>query len=327
MILFFHQRRQQRQPLDASAAAGGKPLAPTQTAANPAPANQQSPTDGSGQNLPAVDGTREKQIWATAIATPITFYGKVVDENGNAVEHAKVQISIHDHLYGGNSKIEKTTDPKGCFEVSGQGLGLGVMVSKVGYYTFEKSRGSFGYARGAGTGRPHADRNDPAIFILRQMGATEPLIEIANRDISIPTDGRVIKLSLKTGRSVPSGSGDIQVQTSAGATVGSSPPYDWTCRISVPNGGLKARTEPFDFQAPAEGYQSFDQINMPATLGQKWRSQVERNYFVINGDGNYARLNLTITVGRQRFVTVASYLNPSGSRNLEFDPKKQIKPR
>ena len=47
-------------------------------------------------------------------------------------------------------------------------------------------------------------------------------------------------------------------------------------------------------------------------------------YYVIFADGKYARIDFTMTAGGEHFFTINSYLNPSGSRHLEYDPKKRV---
>jgi hypothetical protein len=60
---------------------------------------------------------------------------------------------------------------------------------------------------------------------------------------------------------------------------------------------------------------------------RQWSSQVEREYFVKLADNRYARLKLTAFAGARNFFVLESYLNPSGSRNLEYDAGKQVSAR
>ena len=94
--------------------------------------------------------------------------------------------------------------------------------------------------------------------------------------------------------------------------------YDWRLEITVPNGGLIARKDAFEFEAPEGGYLPSDSVEMPATLGDQWRSSAERAYFVRFDDETFGRVELQMQAGGDHFVVWKSFLNPkAGSRNLE----------
>jgi hypothetical protein len=51
------------------------------------------------------------------------------------------------------------------------------------------------------------------------------------------------------------------------------------------------RSDALNFEAPAEGYVPWQTINMPASLAQDaWKSDIQRDYFVKFGSGNYGRV-------------------------------------
>jgi len=259
--------------------------------------------------------------------TPITFYGKVVDEKGNPIEGAKAVMEPVDNSSGGSSKFEKLSDPNGLFSITGtHGLSLQVTVSKSGYYNnLPSSWGTFGYAMAMGDAKPpHPQSSDPAVFVLRKMGVTVPLIKW-RKDVRLQKDGTPMGYNFTTGQGVMNG-GDIVVEAWAkDQGVGPNDRYDWHCRISVPGGGLVAKAGgEFDFQAPENGYAPSDEINMSAT-DDHWQSQVSRQYYVKLSSGQYARLDFIMTAGGYNFFSATSYLNPTpGDRNLEFDASKQL---
>jgi len=95
--------------------------------------------------------------------------------------------------------------------------------------------------------------------------------------------------------------------------------YDWRLEITVPNGGLVARKDDFEFEAPEGGYLPSDSVDMAATLGNQWRSSAERSYFVRFDDETFGRVELEMQAGGDHFVVWKSFLNPkAGSRNLEM---------
>src|SRR5205814_8129094 len=93
----------------------------------------------------------------------------------------------------------------------------------------------------------------------------------------------------------------------------------------VPNGGIQVRTDSFNFEAPETGYHDHEEISMAADT-PRWSPQGSGDYFVKLNTNVYARVTLQVLTNGDRFITVVSYLNPEpGSRNLEFDPKKQVR--
>jgi hypothetical protein len=269
----------------------------------------------------------EKKIWDLAFATPINFYGQVVDEKGTSIPEADVSLSFSNKLSGGGTNESMKTDSDGLFHTSGHGLGITVGISKQGYYQMKQSGGVFGYCQGSGQIDPHPDPANPAVFVLRKMGETVPLIHL-EKYIRIKKDGTPIQVDLTTGKLAMTGQANIQVEAwtyDQGHQPNSHTPYDWRCRISVPGGGLVARKGEFDFEAPAGSYTPFEEINMPASAGNQWRSQVTRQYFLKLADGQFARVEFQMIAEGDHFFGIKSYLNPApGDRNLEFDDKKQI---
>jgi hypothetical protein len=262
---------------------------------------------------------REKGMWQSWVATPILFYGKVVDDKGNPISDADVLISFGDALGAGeDTKIEKKTDSSGLFVADGHGIAVVLTVAKKGYYTQDASGGTFGYIKG-GNFAPHADPSNPAIFILRKMGQTERLIatSIGGR---LNKDGTPFYLSLQTAKKVNDGQGDLKIQCwtdDGNVKINTNESFDWRCRISV-NGGLIERRGDFDFQVPEVGYRPSIEFNMPKAAGDNWRDSITGDYFVKLENGMYGRIQLTVNAGGAQIFYINGYLNPKrGSRNLE----------
>ncbi len=262
--------------------------------------------------------------------TPITFYGKVVDDKGNPVAGAKIKLSPDSNMdpNGPQPDYEQTSDANGLFSITGvHGMGLVVQVSKEGYYSEgQDSGGVFDYAvTDAGDKPPHPNQNDPAVFVLRKMGETEALI-VQKRDVKISRTGIPITMDLRTGKTFGDHSSDIRVQAwtnDQGHVPGTFMRYDWKCIVTVPGGGLQPRAGEFDFQAPADGYKPSDEIAMSAK-DPHWRSEATREYFLKLANGDYARIKFTMYPGGDNFFNITSYLNPTpGHRNLEYDPDQK----
>jgi hypothetical protein len=276
------------------------------------------------------ESVREGKVWDALFLTPIGFYGKVVDEKGTPIPGANVSLSFDDTLAETKSKQSAFTDDAGLFSASGHGLAIVVQVSKNGYYRLKKSDGVFGYSQAAGRVDAHPDSSNPAIFVLRKMGSSVPLIHL-KRFFRISENGDPVEVSLYTGKTVSNGLSDLKVEVWAnveGQKVNSNQPYDWHCRLSVPGGGLSQRAGEFDFEAPSDGYINSDEISMPVSAGAIWRSKATREYFLHLGDDRYARVQIQVIAGGDHFFAIDSFLNPnSGDHNLEFDPAKEVSPQ
>jgi len=256
--------------------------------------------------------------------TPIQFYGKVVDQNGSPLSDATVELSCNDFSFSGTSNYRRTSDSNGMFSISRiRGKLLVVNVAKNGFYTSRADNNAFYYAGQNVNFTPN--RAKPEVFHLRHIGVGDPLIHIG-RPFTIDTDGLPLELSLISGAAVAPGQGDLRVECWTKHSTGTWK-FEWSCRITVVHGGLQRYTDEFPFQAPVEGYAPFDEINMPVSLGEGWSSGAKRNYFLHLANGNYGRMNFEIIPSGDHFFSLDSYVNPSGSRNLEVDPNKIVQTR
>ena len=257
---------------------------------------------------------------------PIEFYGKVVDERGTAVPSASIEYVVSDESEEGTTKYHAISDPSGLFTIQNlKGMGMTIVVSKDGYYETKSARRNFEYAGGD---HPHVPNpKAPVLFQLHKKAIGVELVR-SQKVIKIPRDGTPVEIDLMTGKKASPGRGTLVVQCwtqDQDQPINGERFYDWKCRISVPGGGLIERREEFDFIAPVEGYLSFDEVDMPRAIGkEKWSERSARAYFLKLKDGNYARISLEIVAAGDHFVRFESYLNPDKSRNLEFDPSKQI---
>jgi hypothetical protein len=89
---------------------------------------------------------------------------------------------------------------------------------------------------------------------------------------------------------------------------------------------LQPALEEFNFLAPEEGYSQSDEIDMPRSLDRKWSGDAGRKYYLSLPGGKYARMEFAMIARGDHFCIVESFLNPSGSRNLEYDSTVQPKP-
>lgn len=309
----------QDKPVDLSptgpAESPSKPVTPATLEVPPSPQIAQSPAAGREAAVAAI---------VASLATPITFYGKVIDQNGEPIADARVGYSALDKFMKPGTSFSGQSDRDGRFSIAGiQGARLSVNVRKEGYYFIDgKSHAAFAYGTGPdGHFRPPPTADAPAVFVLHKMGPTEPLVVVGSRQIDVPRTGQALKVDLATGRT---GDGQLEIRSWIGDT--NQPQFTWRYRLSVPGGGLVERAGPFAFEAPTDGYRETVELCMDATA-ERWSSDVLRGYFARLADGRYARFSVNFYPGDRNFVVFESYLNPTpGSRNLEFDPAKAVRP-
>ena len=284
-----------------------------------------SPQDSpSSKKRPSATYEKMVEQFRSDFRTPINFYGKVIDQGGNPVPDAEVKLSANDKADGRPSDYTRKTDEAGMFSITGaHGITLAVEVSKPGYRAIAPqhgkttSSGLFDYGLSS-HGVYQSSESAPTIFMLYKPGPTEPLVKIGEKNFRIARDGSPLSIALdgRNTHQVILRCWNTDLQRPEGQQK-----YDWRLEITVPNGGLVARNDAFDFEAPTDGYLPTDKIDMPASLpfGRGgWSGSAERSYFLRFADGVFARAKIEMHAGGDHFVVWESFLNPkAGSRNLE----------
>ena len=259
---------------------------------------------------------------------PIELYGKVVDLEGNPIADAKVKQSFTGK--GCDCPEYLTTDENGEFYLSGKGSSVFIRTSKEGYYETEQSKGTIGYTIPSDR-LPADDPNNPAVFKLRKHGEAEYLKKYEFIE-NIPRNGEFVGFDLISGRRTSASNGHIVVRACSpdekrGAK-GEHITYAWRFEIIAPEGGFIERVDQFDFIAPKSGYTEILTFEMSADADiAKWKRGVKQEVFAKLNDGNYARLIFHYGSKRGKagdYLRIESYTNPSGSRNLEYDPSLEI---
>lgn len=250
---------------------------------------------------------------------PIEFYGKVVDENSNAVAGANVVFNwTETPSEDGNRTSATSSDAQGLFSLHGaRGPSLVVSVGKDGYYSSHNGQKGFKYAFGDITA---PDPQNPVVFQLKRKGTPQPLITThfpigIGQIAQLHHDGTPIEIDLLTGNQVPIGNGQLKLELWRDISDINAQHFNWKIQLSVPNGGLVETDEEFDFQAPQSGYQPSIVIDMPAT-NQNWQGEVNSKYYIQLANGDYGRIDFYLLAYNGAF-TVHSAVNPTGSQNLE----------
>jgi hypothetical protein len=250
--------------------------------------------------------------------TPISFYGKVIDQDGSPIEGAAVQLSWNDTSPEGTSKRFVLSDAKGQFSLTNvEGKILVVAVSKDGYFTSRIAQNSFEYASKAEPNYHVPDRQKPVLFRLAHKAGAEPLVY---HKLRVPFgDGQPPpRVDLQTGALSDSGQFELHVEKAEMDV--NSRKYDWKARIRMHGGGVIETKEPLPLPAPESGYQSEVTYDFAASDPQ-WTAGTEKYFTGCFGNPRkYFRAELYIAPDQSRSI-LKYWLNSSGSRILEHsDP-------
>jgi hypothetical protein len=173
------------------------------------------------------------------------------------------------------------------------------------------------------------------VFAMWKLKGAEPMVHTdADRRLPFdePSASFGASFDLNTGKISKSGDLNISVVQDPVVVKRRSDPFTWNLKITVPGGGLVEATDLYKNLAPEKGYQS------DFSFGHKkddpnWVDRVTKTFYVHTAKGQYARVSIDLVAGTNRperglgiGLGLAIWLNPSGSRNLEFDETKAIKP-
>jgi len=246
---------------------------------------------------------------------PISFYGKVVDENTNPVAQATVTFIWNDTSESGSSKSSAKSDQNGFFSLSGvTGRGLSVYVEKAGYYYVKQgSQNDFDYSEGF-----VGDPGNPIIFRMRKKGAGIDLITSQHGvspvlQIKSSPDGSPVRVDLFNQKVGADGQlGISQNKPAYGAWQSTT---GWSYRLAIPSGGLVETTDEFAYEAPESGYQPAVEFKFQKG-DTNWTERIDKTFYVAFGTPRkYGRLHVETTMTSGTILEYA--INPAGSRNLE----------
>jgi hypothetical protein len=263
------------------------------------------------------------------LLTPITFYGKVVDQHSKPIANATVLTIAADTLVGHGTDRIRSTDANGLFPLSGaHGSNLVIEVSKEGFhqltnlqsmqYNMPPSMKGFTYALGGSDGVHKPDKANPQIFMLYRPGVLEPLLTRPEVRWRLKEGGGSTVVSLHPDES-PQHSVKIDLSFEKGITWWPQNPYDWRLEVSAVDGVVLHHTDLFPFEAPADGYEPSSITNFSKSMPEnQWKYKTEKSYYIRFNDNTYARIFIECYARERPLIILKSWLNPKlGSRNLE----------
>jgi hypothetical protein len=229
---------------------------------------------------------------------------------------------------GTNTRYKTRTDAEGLFQFTGlHGSDIGADVAKEGY--------EMDYQRAIFKPSDQSTPTNRVVYTMWKLKGAEPMMYV-QIDSSVPCDGTVQQFDLfasKSNGTIPYTGlvkGDLVVKlTREPLVVDRRKPFNWSVELTITNGGfLEFNNQVYPYEAPAEGYQSHIVFNFPTNM-VGWTNEVKRNYYFKAQDGKaYGRMAVDILADRPQpptYFNAEIYANPAGSRNLEYDPAKQIR--
>lgn len=253
---------------------------------------------------------------------PVNFFGKVVDQQGNPIEGAKVKLSLRHWAVSASVPLsqsgtaistEKETEATGEFEwhdESGDSLTI-EQIQKPGYRLSPKTYPSYSPDEGSAT--------TPVIFKMWKMGTNETLVS-AQKVFGIIPDGRNYTLDLVQGKKTEGAAGgDVRISITRPSQISRKDKYDWSFVIEGVDGGLLKTDDEFMYLAPESGYARVISMQFKKD-DSTWTPMTKMQLFLRSRNGQvYGRAEIEV----QSFYNGKSALeinysvNPSGSRNLQ----------
>ena len=265
---------------------------------------------------------------------PISFFGKIIDQDGNPIPDVKVTFTIRYIKEVGPIGIGDTfkypsvkTGADGRFALTDEKGSLLVIKSfeKAGYEPSPKAfDGTYWYWRDKDPYQPDAD--NPKLFYMWKKAGAETLVR-KGIGHAIRYDGSPTTFDLLTGKVASNGDLRVTLIRTPQQIIYGQRNYEWTATIEVPEGGLLLSTAEQMYLAPSDGYEKKVTIHMNADDPQWTNTQNAALYLKLRGGKYYGRAKLEFMVGSDRDTTpfsITSFVNPSGSRNLEYDPTQNI---
>lgn len=308
------------------------------TVTNASPAPPPPPTQKPSPQLP--------RIVETLNHNEIEFYGRAVDQFGEPVPAADVEgvVLVYTGTRGGQMRRQTTTDAQGYFQFGGfKGQDLGIGIKKEGY-EYRRKSSSFSYSYFEADHKRHIpDPKSPVVFVLWKKQGAEPLLQY-EKVWRFPVNAGPVKIDLlKAKMGQPQADLIVNVSRSPLTMRYGERGFAWKVSIDVEGGGLvRAGEADYYNQAPAGGYEphlEYAQEAQSIRAAQEgritwtWRESVADTFYLTSRNGkNYARIDLRVRPNSDRkegdneaLIAAKVWLNPNGSRNLEFDSAKAIK--
>jgi len=267
--------------------------------------------------------------------TPIDVFGKVVDQFGTPVGGIAINGGVLIDAGNWESRsmsYSTTTDDNGLFQFTGlHGVRFGVKMQGQGY-EFNPNL----YINWWNRYKP--DREHPAVFQVYKLSGAQQLVH--NRfDCRVPYDGHSSVFNLLKGRgsgallqtlraeriTEPDHNLDLKITLTRKPLVvrRGVDRFEWRVDIELPGGSLAECTALYPYEAPEGGYSQVLTYEQERD-SRDWTNRLAKTFYVRTRSSEYGRLSIDLSADSERDqgtgMTVEVFINPSGSRNLEYNP-------
>jgi hypothetical protein len=187
-----------------------------------------------------------------------------------------------------------------------------------------------------GLNGPETTPEKRAVYTMWKLKGPEPMLHRQLGTRKIEADGRLYTLDLLKNE-IAEGTntaGDFLVQIQRPPRVKPRENFDWSFAMTAMEGGfIEVTNDAYLNEAPVEGYQPRYQMNRYATNVVNYATyplyRTDRVFYMKSRGGQcYGHFEITeldpAYRGGAAAFRIEYYLNPAGSRNLEFDPARQI---
>jgi hypothetical protein len=285
-------------------------------------------------DLATLHTARQEQIinaWINQKNGRIDFWGIVVDQDNRPLPGVEITLEARVWTLGLKlgadfPKFSRTSGPDGRFELTGlKGDVLDVMsFSKPGYrQSMEGEQGRIGFSYHGSPKDFVPDPANPVVLRLWKEKGAERLLSHQQNSAPLIPDGSTMRIDLISGRQSANGAhlalrlwrDPLQIDRSIMRNN-----FSWRMEISAPGGGLQWRLDPFGFEAPESGYEPTLIIGQ-TTDDPDWISNIDTEVYIRTAQGYYCRVHIELNLSSQPppcYLVLSSFLNPSGSRNLEY---------
>lgn len=266
------------------------------------------------------------------------FYAKIIDQHGDPVSGITADIEynafgsiLNPGLGPDHRKVQRISDAKGEFSFTGEnGLNMVVRLHPAGGYEFYRDGFLMHEYRDQDVEHPAriiSTPEKPYIFHAWKLMGAASLIKGSIKSYDIQPDGRDYIVDLQKNRIVEGTvGGDFRLHITRPPGDGMPNPFNWSVVIIGITGSLLQTNDPFLYEAPENGYQSSWQFTVEAS-NDKFVSDIQPKFYYRSQNGNiFGRLEMRIKPDfrSKSAIFIDYYLNPSGSRNLEYSYETRI---
>lgn len=260
------------------------------------------------------------------INAPFQFSGKVVDQNGKCITDVRIKYRISQprRAWDSNTVVKTVfSGSDGTFSIRDKGSGFSFQsLEKEGYRMAQGQMLGFSYTQGPGQDKRDNDRIREYVLIQEDK---IPSLMVWDEKIFLGWDGVPVRYNLETGKI--SNQGELQITAQRGE-VNKEGKFDWSCEIAIVKGMVLETSRDKSSIANKQGYKPFWERSYLA-VDNRWGTSTGITYLHFQrANETYGLLRVSLSADPRRGKYSGSmkcYLNPSGSRLLDYDASRKIK--